>query len=228
MPSMPEIEQDELSAGTKGLVDGSHGLLGILEMMVGVADEGQIDGVWRQFTGCRSADYASYVFQPRFLGSLLDVLDEFPGDVHSIDPSLGTDLDGKQAGEKARAGTDVGNYHAGLEFAGGHDLLSLPENLPALAVSDLVCDVRIFILLVDTREDAFLLGMSRAVAEGKKGKQQSGKVPGGASGGVHHGSSRGLGLSFRFAWVGPRSGSAVRLAPLQPDYFLIVISPIAG
>src|SRR5262249_36823548 len=146
-----EIDDNQSATGTQGSVDRSHRLEGIFEMMIGIADEGQIDGFFRQLYRVGLADHADHVFEALFLAGLLDIFDELGGNIHGMPLAPGADLFRKKAREQSGAGADVAHGHAGLELSGSNDVLTFGEDFPALEFKfpDELLDIRILERLVD-------------------------------------------------------------------------------
>jgi hypothetical protein len=155
-----EIDHDDLASRAQRPLERGQGLRGKLEVMVGVADEGQVDRVRRQFEGVGLADDTDDVRDPLHLARPVNVLDEGGRDVHGVDLALWTDLRREQAREEAGAGADVRHDHARFEPAGGQDLLPLGVDLAAFNFEgfDEAGDIGGFKGLVDSRANALLLG----------------------------------------------------------------------
>src|SRR5262249_53907642 len=146
------------------LMDRSHRLERKLEVMVGVTDERQIDGIWPELRAIRRADDADYIREPCFRARLFNVSNKLRGDVDGVDFSLGPDFLCEKASEEACAGADIGHSHPGTEPARGDDLLPPGEDLPAFdfEFANILLDVRIFELLVNAWANALFLGRSKA------------------------------------------------------------------
>ena len=89
------------------------------------------------------------------------MFEEVRGDVGRIDGPARRDFRGEQPREQPGAGPHVGHRHARLEPAGGDDLLAELEHLAALDLhrADVLLRVGVlFVLRVDARIDALLLG----------------------------------------------------------------------
>jgi len=57
-----EVDDDKCAAGFEGFVDGGEGVEGVFEMVVYVADEGDVDGIFGEFDGAFIADDGFDVF----------------------------------------------------------------------------------------------------------------------------------------------------------------------
>jgi hypothetical protein len=92
----------------------------------------------------------------------LDVFDKGLGNVHGIDFSFWGDERGKEAGEEAGAGTDIGHDHSRFQADGFDNLESMVVGITAIALEpwNELREGRIFELLVNARVDAFLLGLA--------------------------------------------------------------------
>ncbi|MCI0681077.1 MAG: hypothetical protein L0Y71_03150 [Gemmataceae bacterium] len=158
-----EVDQDHLPAGSKRLVDGLESSLRKLEVVVGVADEHQIDGVLRQLGRELIALDRLDVLDLAVGARLLDVTKKGLRDIDGEHLALVPDLGGKLPREQSGAGADVGDRHAGLELAGGDDLLGVGGDLPAFSFELLekVLDVRVLEGLVDPGANALFLGADR-------------------------------------------------------------------
>src|SRR5713226_6241380 len=87
-----EVDQDDLSTGPQRIMDGLQGALRKLEMVVGVADENQIDAVrgqlGRELIALNRLDVLDLVL----LAGLLDVSKRGRSNSHGIDFALFPDL----------------------------------------------------------------------------------------------------------------------------------------
>src|ERR671930_8379 len=97
--------------------------------MVGVADEGNIDGCGRELCIVVSAEDADHVLQALFARALLDSGDEFARDVDGIYPARWPNLVCKEHREKSASRSDIGDGHAGLWRHRGDDRLSADVHL---------------------------------------------------------------------------------------------------
>src|SRR6516162_4906929 len=147
-----EIDQDDLSRWSKGVIDGLQRSLRKLEMVVRVADENQIDGVPGQLGRKLMALNCLDVLELVFFASFLDVAQKGWGDIHGDDLPLFPDLGSEPTSKQSGAGANVSDYHSRLDLAGGDDFLGVGGNLSAFALELLekVLEVRVFKRLVDS------------------------------------------------------------------------------
>src|SRR5581483_8684202 len=128
-------------------------------MVVGVANESEIDRPRRQGYGAGRADHARHVPDALLSAGFLDVVDELTGNVDGIDFPLRTYFGRKQAGKKSGPRSNVAHRHARLELTRGDDLFALRVDLSALAFerADELLHIGVLEGLIDARTDTFLL-----------------------------------------------------------------------
>lgn len=101
---------------------------------------------------------------------------EVVGDVDGVDFAFLADQGREDAGEQPRAGSDVGDFHPGLELQGCDDLFAMVVDVSSFPFEafDELRDVGIFKALVDPRFDAFLLGEERQCRSKEEDHRQDG------------------------------------------------------
>ena len=128
-----EIDDKQGATGAKGGGDGGQGIGGVLEVMIRVADEGDVDGVGGELDGSFGAEDGLDLGQPGLLGAGLDEVDEGGDDIDGEHAAGAADLGGDQGGEQAGAGADVGDPLSGVELQGADDFVAMVIDFAAFA-----------------------------------------------------------------------------------------------
>jgi hypothetical protein len=144
-----EVDEDNSTSGSQGVMNGLERSLRKLEVMIGVADENEIDGVLGQLGAELVTQHRLDVLDLGVLACLLIVTKEGRGYILGVNLALVSDLGGELSGEQASASANVGDDLLGL----GGDLSALP-----LELLEEVFEIGIFKGLVDSGLDALLLG----------------------------------------------------------------------
>src|SRR5439155_7549413 len=113
-----EFHQYNLASRTEGLEDRMHGSVRKLEVMIGVADKGEVNGVGGQFGGGRRADHAYDLLEILLVTRLDDVIDELFRDVHGVDLAFRADERREKTRKQTGAGSDIDNHHATFDLRG--------------------------------------------------------------------------------------------------------------
>ena len=169
-----EVDEDELGPGFEGFVKGGKAGPREFEVMIDIADEGEVDAGFRQFDAFFRAKDGDDVGGLGFVGSGTDVVEEILGDLDREDFALGSDGGSHGQGEQTGAGANIGGGHAGFEVEGFQDGFAVVEDLTAFGFEALgpFFDFELGIekLLVDAGFDAGVL-----TEKGGGGNDEEGK-----------------------------------------------------
>ena len=127
-------------------------------MMVGVADEHQVDTVGRQAGATLIVDHAAYVVKPDVPRPLNAGIDEVRRDIDRIDQAARADLARHHHAEKAAAGTDVRHPLTWLQPELTDDIVAPVPDLPAIALEYTapLSDTGVLVLAIDPWTDVLL------------------------------------------------------------------------
>jgi hypothetical protein len=152
-------------------MDGCHGLERIFEVVIGVADQRNVDGVRGQLDGNRRAQHASHILDLLLPADFFDVLNKLGNDLHGVNLTGRPNGLDQEHGEYPGASANIGHSHAGFELAGRNYLVPVCERLPVVRLEflDELLNVRILVRLVDPWPDTFFLGLCGSSGEHEGG-----------------------------------------------------------
>ena len=158
----PEVDHHQFAARPERGVDAAQHILWILEVMIGVADEHQIDAVRWQLHAVLIIDNADDVVQAMVPGTLHAGVDEVACDIDRIDQAARPDFAGHQGGKEAGARADIGDAVARLQAQMTDDVDAAVPHLATVALEHAapLGDVGIFIMAINAGID-ILLGDQR-------------------------------------------------------------------
>ena len=114
-----KVNDDQPPTWTQCAVDRGQHFLRVIEVMVRVADKGNLDRTGGQHCGVLGVQHAcDDSLVSVLLGLLSDVLEKCRPDVYGVDGALRTNLLGEEQREQAGAGADVRHGIAGLQANG--------------------------------------------------------------------------------------------------------------
>jgi len=113
------FEEVNAAAGAEGGDDGLHHFPGVGELVIGIDEEGGVDGVGGELDAVDGAEVGFDVGEAEFLFAFLEVVDHLLLDIDGDDLALG-DEGGEFEGVVAGAGADVGDDGVGGELETGH------------------------------------------------------------------------------------------------------------
>ena len=108
------FKKEDAAAGAEGGVDGPHHFPGVGEFVVGIDEEGGVDGVGGKFDAVDGAEVGFDVVEAEFLFALFEEGDHLGLDVDGDDFAFG-DERGEAEGVVTGAGADVGDDGVGGE-----------------------------------------------------------------------------------------------------------------
>src|SRR5262245_24224576 len=118
-------------------MDRSQRALRILEVMIHVAEESQIDGMFWQLDRAFGAQNRLHVAVAGLCSALLDMRQKLLDDIDCVNLSSRTDLFRQQHCEQASAGTYVRDRRASMNPGGLHDLQALIVDFSTLPLEAL-------------------------------------------------------------------------------------------
>jgi hypothetical protein len=157
-----EVDHDQLPTRLQRLRDRLHRGLRELKVMIGIADESEVDGVGRQPHVIIRTEYGRNVARLAGPGTLMNVLKKTWTDVDRIDPSVRTCCVDEPMGVEPGTCANIRNDHARLKLAGLKDCIPRGIDFAAFdfeslqPINDL--QARITKGIIDPGFNGFLLG----------------------------------------------------------------------
>ena len=138
-----------------------------LEVVINVADEHQINRIWRKLGRILLADHADDVLHLLLVSGFLDVVHKFLCNVHGINLPRSSDRRRNHSSEEAGSRPDIGHGHSRFQFQCGDDFLAMIKDIPAIRFEALngFRDIRMLVGLVDAGIHALFLSVEQSDGE---------------------------------------------------------------
>ena len=150
-----EVDHDETPARLEASVDRGERTLRALEVVVGVADENEVDRLRSEADGVVRAEHRRKVEEAVRLCALLNVFQELGSDIDSVHPAMHPDRLREELAVEARSGADIRDALARPQTTGFKHLRPSREHLATLHLkaADPLVDIEFGVL--ETRVDPF-------------------------------------------------------------------------
>ena len=142
-----ELDQDERAAGANGAVETGERVARVLEVVVDVADEGEIDRVRIELDRARGPLDHAQLLEPSLALLLAEMLEERGRDLDGVDTARRTDAFCEEEAEESGPGSDIRDPSTRRQGEGLRDLGAARVDVARLALEtlDVFLDVEGFV-----------------------------------------------------------------------------------